>query len=72
VVKTPYRIRPLPMRITGWAVFAVGILVSIVNISMDIIDNDELLPGGHSPAYLVGGLVMAGAGLWWTGVMDAK
>lgn len=72
MARTPYRIRPLPMRVTGWAVLSLGLLIATANIAMDIVDNDELLPGGHSPAYLLGGLIMAAAGLWWTGVLDAK
>lgn len=72
MAKRAYRIRPLPMRVTGWAVFSVGILTVVLNLAMDVVNNDELLPGGHSPWYLVGGIFLAAAGLFWTGLLDAK
>lgn len=66
------RIRPWPMRVTGWLVIAVGLFTISLNLTMDIVDSHGLLPGGHSPWYFVGGGLMACAGLWWTGAMDAK
>jgi hypothetical protein len=29
-----------------------------------------VLPGGHSPLYLLGGLILAGVGVWWLGLLD--
>jgi len=54
--------------VVGWSLVGLGVAVIVVN-EVDVVDL-ELLPGGHSPAYLLLGLVVAVAGSWWLGLYD--
>ncbi len=62
------RFRPAWHKVVGWSLVGLGVAVIVVN-EVDVVDL-ELLPGGHSPAYLLLGLVVAVAGSWWLGLYD--
>jgi hypothetical protein len=64
------RFRPTWHKVVGWSLIGLGVAVIVVN-EVDVVDL-ELLPGGHSPAYLLLGLVVAVAGSWWLGLYDRQ
>lgn len=49
------RIFPRPARLMGWAIVMLGGVVVVVNLVMEFSDL-RLLPGGHSPLWLVAGV----------------
>lgn len=75
--RTPSRPTPLPRRRSranrnaGWLVVAVGVLVIALNYAMEVSDI-VVLPGGHQELYFGGGVLLALAGLWFTGLGDAR
>ncbi|MEV6110590.1 hypothetical protein AB0M28_38710 [Streptomyces sp. NPDC051940] len=64
--------RSVPSRAVGWSLFWLCVITLVANWIEEFTDAVTVLPGGHSPFYLVGGITGAGAGLWFAGVMDAK
>lgn len=63
--------RSVPNRITGWTVFWLAVVTLVLNW-IEEFSKLTALPGGHSPFYLVGGIVAIAIGLWRAGVMDTK
>ena len=63
--------RSVPNRIVGWTLFWLGLIVLALNW-IEEFSELNVLPGGHSPFYLAGGILAAIIGLWRAGVMDAK
>lgn len=59
-------------RIVGWSLFVLGLITLVVNWSEEFSEALTVLPGGHSPFYLVGGVVAMTVGAWRAGVFDAK
>lgn len=65
------RRRPGWQRSAG-AVAAVAAIVLIIVNDAILVGLSTPLPGGHSEGYFLFGLVAASAGLWLTGVFDAR
>jgi hypothetical protein len=55
-------------RVAGIVLIVVGVAMIALNFAED--ENIGILPGGHSPLYLLGGLLIAGSSLWWFGAFD--
>ncbi|MBP0456047.1 hypothetical protein [Streptomyces montanisoli] len=60
-----------PVRIVGWSLFWLSAVVVVLNW-IEEFSTLEALPGGHSAYYLMAGIAGGAAGLWATGVLDAK
>jgi hypothetical protein len=58
-------------KVAGALLITVGLVVVLTNYAEEIIDR-HLLPGGHSPLYLLLGVLLAAYGTWSTGVLDRK
>ncbi len=65
----PVRIRPRWHRPAGWIGIVLGVLIAAVNDLMLVNDN-SLLPFGHSEAYLFLGIGIAGGSTWFLGLFD--
>lgn len=65
------RIRSRIEKVLGVVTVVLGFALVIVNYLADL-DGPDLLPGGHSPFYLLLGVAIAVTGTWWTGVFDRK
>lgn len=65
------RRRSLASRVAGWVLVALGITVAALNYAMDVTDV-ILLPTGHQELYFLLGLLLVIAGLWFTGLGDAR
>ncbi|MBA3400200.1 MAG: hypothetical protein H0U01_09580 [Acidimicrobiia bacterium] len=65
----PVRIRPRWHRPAGWIGIVLGALIAAVNDLMLVNDN-SLLPFGHSEAYLFLGIGIAGGSTWFLGLFD--
>jgi len=53
----------------AWFLLAAGALVAVANWLEDFTEQ-RLLPGGHSPLYLLLGLAIMTSSLWWFGWFD--
>jgi hypothetical protein len=62
--------RPEWQRPVGIVAVSVGIGVMAVNLLDRVGVDFAVLPGGHSPLYLLGGLILSGVGVWWLGLLD--
>jgi hypothetical protein len=62
------RLRPSWHKPVGWGLLALGVLVVLVNYAEEF--EIHLMPGGHSEAYFLLGIVVAVWGTWWLGVFD--
>lgn len=65
------RRRSLAGRVAGWVLVILGITVAALNYAMEVADV-VLLPGGHQELYFGLGVVLVIAGLWFTGLGDAR
>lgn len=59
-------------RIVGWSLLVLCLITLVVNWIEEFSEALTVLPGGHSPFYLVGGVVAMAVGAWRAGVFDAK
>ena len=67
---SPGKSRPEWQRPVGIVAVSVGIGVVVANF-LDRIGLDfAVLPGGHNTLYFLGGLILAGVGVWWLGLLD--
>ena len=55
-------------KIGGGVLVIFGVVLIFVNFAED--ENLGVLPGGHSPLYMVAGLIIAASSLWWFGAFD--
>lgn len=60
--------RPAWHRYAGWTIVAVGAFIVVANDVGYI--SKRLMPGGHSEAYLLLGVIVAGAGTYFLGLFD--
>ncbi|MEU5645270.1 hypothetical protein [Streptomyces milbemycinicus] len=59
-------------RMVGWSLLVLGLLTLVVNWIEEFSDAVTLLPGGHSPFYLVGSILVVAIGAWRAGIFDAR
>lgn len=65
------RVRPSWHKVVGFALLVLGLLIVLVNYAINLGGVPPwVLPGGHNEGYLVLGLVIAGASMWWFGWFD--
>jgi hypothetical protein len=69
--RAPVRYRPRRHRWTGQFLTAAGLLIVLLNLLTQF-TRARLLPGGHSPFYLILGVVVACSSLWWFGWFDRQ
>jgi hypothetical protein len=69
--RTPTRHRPAWHRWIGWLVTALGLLTIVLNLLTQFTQT-RMLPGGHSPFYLILGIAVAVSSLWWFGWFDRQ
>ena len=62
------RIRPTWHKVVGAVFVFLGIVLIALNYGED--ENIGVLPGGHSPLYMMAGLIIAASSLWWFGAFD--
>jgi hypothetical protein len=55
----------------GLLTTATGLLIIVLNLLTQFM-RTRLLPGGHSPFYLILGVVVACSSLWWFGWFDRQ
>lgn len=67
--KRKLRYRPPWHRGVGLALVIGGLVLVAVNVVTEFTAR-HLLPGGHSPLYLLLGLAVAASSLWWFGWLD--
>ena len=67
--KPTYRLRPPWHRFAGWFGVALGLAVIVANDAMFVVEK-TLLPGGHTEAYLLLGLLVGGSSTWFLGLFD--
>lgn len=65
------RFRPGWHKVIGTALLVGALVVVVLNESM-LAGGQHLLPGGHNPLYLIGGIVLAGYSTWWFGWFDRE
>ena len=65
------RFRPGWHKAIGAALLVVSVLVVLLNEAM-LGGVEHLLPGGHNPLYLIGGVLVAGYSTWWFGWFDRE
>ena len=65
------RRRSLASRVAGWVLVVLGITVAALNYAMEVADV-VLLPAGHQELYFALGVVLVIAGLWLSGLGDAR
>jgi hypothetical protein len=58
-------------RAVGFAALIVGLGVVTANLMTEFTET-KLLPGGHSPLYLVAGVAIASYSMWWFGWFDRQ
>ncbi len=59
-------LRPRPTRATGWALVFIAAVAVMLNLVMEF-NNRHLLPGGHTPIYLLAGTAVGVLGLFVLG-----
>lgn len=59
-----FRARLRRDRVLGLSILGLALLVLALNLVMEFASDLQLLPGGHSELYFVGGLLVAGQGAW--------
>lgn len=69
--KARTRHRPPWHRAAGFVFLPLGLAIIILNIVTEFTAL-ELLPGGHSPLYLILGITVSGSSLWWFGWLDRQ
>ncbi|MGW4074392.1 hypothetical protein ACWELB_12865 [Streptomyces asiaticus] len=59
-------------RILGWSLLGLSLITFVVNWIEEFTDAVAILPGGHSPFYLAGSILIIVVGAWRAGLFDAK
>ncbi|MGW7695303.1 hypothetical protein ACWGMA_41895 [Streptomyces asiaticus] len=59
-------------RIVGWSLLGLSLITFVVNWIEEFTDAVTILPGGHSPFYLAGSILVFVIGAWRSGLFDAK
>ena len=62
------RVRPVGHKVVGSVFVLLGVVLIALNFAED--ENVGILPGGHSPLYMLVGLMIASSSLWWFGAFD--
>lgn len=64
-----FRVFPWPTRLIGWLLALLGVIVVVLNLIAGA-SNVHLLPAGHSPLWLAGGVVVVLAGMILIGIVE--
>ena len=62
------RFRPTWHKVVGSVSVVFGVALIALNFAED--EDVGILPGGHSPLYMLAGLIIGSSALWWFGAFD--